>query len=106
MSSVPENRPQHNDDLARISVCQGPHKGRRDHIKPQERAGKICDLRVGQVELILDQRLNGIEDIAVRIVEEVQRRENDQRGSGMEVLRGHRSSEYSMTRQRNRYSLW
>ena len=99
--AAPEDRSQHDDELARIAVCQRANERRGHHVEAQERAGEIADLRLGEVELVLHQRLHREQHVAVDIIQQVQRREHDQRGARLEFRGGHRSSEYSMTLNQN-----
>ena len=48
------------------------------------------------MKFVLHQRLHRKQHVAVRIIEQVQRREHEQRGAGIEFGRSHGSSEYSM----------
>ena len=86
---APENRAQHDDQLARIAIRQRPHKRRGDHVKAQKRAGEISDLRLAEMKFILHQRLHRKQHIAIRIIQQIERGEHEQRGSGMELLLGH-----------------
>jgi hypothetical protein len=47
------------------------------------------------VKLVLDQRLHRKQHIAIHIIEQIQRRQDNQRGSRLKICLGHGSSEYS-----------
>src|SRR6266496_2440288 len=100
--SAPENSPDHDDEFPRITVRQGTDKRRCDHVAEQEGAGQISHLCFVDVEFVLHQRLHGIQDIPVNIVQQVQRGEYCQRCLGVEVRLGHGSSEYSMCAEKMR----
>ena len=93
---APEDCSQHDDQLARIAVRQRADEWRGDHVEAQEGAGEIADLGLGQVKFVLHQRLYREQYVAVDIVQQVQRREHDQRGAWLQFRGSHRSSEYSM----------
>ena len=96
--AAPENCAQHDDELAGIAVGKRPHKGRGHHVEAQKRAGEIADLGLGHMKLILHQRLNREQHVAIHVVEQVQRGQHDQRGARMKFGGGHGSSEYNMAR--------
>jgi hypothetical protein len=93
---APEQRAQHNDELPRVPVRQRPYKRSRNHVETKESAGQISDLCIAQMKLILHQRLHREQHVAVRIIEQVECREDNQRGARLEISLSHRSSEYSM----------
>ena len=98
---TPEHRTQHDDQLARVAVSQRADKRRRDHVEKQKSAGEISDLGVGELEFALHQRLHREQHRAINVVEKVQRRQDDQRGPGIEFAFGHLGKEYSMAACRN-----
>ena len=48
-----------------------------DHVKQKEGAGKICDLRIREMEFSLHQRLYSEQDGAVNVIEQIQRGEQN-----------------------------
>ena len=53
------------------------------------------------MEFILHQRLHRKQHVAVHVVEQIERRQDNQRSARLEISLGHGSSEYSM---RGRFS--
>src|SRR5579864_2231093 len=92
---APEQCTQDDDELARIAVGQRPYEGRRDHVEPEKGAGQIANLGIRQVKLVLHQRLHREQHIAVRIVEQIERSQDNQRRARVKVVLSHKSSEYS-----------
>src|ERR1700731_4376382 len=92
--AAPEDRSQNNDHFAGIAVSQRPRKRGSDHVKAEKGACKISNLRVAEMEFTLHQRLYRKQNRAVDIVEQVQRREQDERGPGIKFRRGHLAKEY------------
>src|SRR5580700_3940965 len=86
---APEERAQNDDELARIAVGQRTDKRRSHHVETQKCAGKIANLRLGKVELVLHQWLHREQHVAVRIVEQIERREYDQRRAWLQFRGGH-----------------
>src|ERR1019366_696137 len=93
--SAPENRAEHDDPLARIAVGQRADKWRRDHIEPEEGAGEISHLSIGEMEFRLHQRLHGKQHRAVNVIQQVQRGQQGQRRAGIEFGRRHLAWEYN-----------
>ncbi len=50
---APEDRSQHDNQLARIAVCQRANERRGHHVEAQERAGEIANLRLGEMKFVL-----------------------------------------------------
>ena len=75
--AAPEKRSQHDDEFARVAVGQRTYERRRNHVETEEGAGQISNLLFGNVELILHQRLDSEQHVAVRIIEQIERRQND-----------------------------
>ena len=86
---TPEDGAEGDDQLARIPIRQRTDKRRSHHVESQKRTGEVADLRLRQVKLGLHQRLHGKQHIPVRVVEQIQRGEHEQRGAGIELLLGH-----------------
>src|SRR3954463_7985998 len=94
--AAPEDRSQNNNQLPRIAIRQRPHKRRRNHVEAKKSASQISNLLFGEMKLILHQRLHRKQHIAVRVIEQIERCQNDQRRPRLQVVLGHRSREYSM----------
>ena len=93
---APEHSPQHDNQLARVAVSQRADKGRGHHVEQQKGAGQISDLGIGEMKFALHQRLHRKQHRSVDVVEEVQRRQDDERGPGIEFALGHLAKEYNM----------
>ena len=98
---APDQGPGDDDALAREAHRKRPHEGRRAHVKNEENAGEQAERRVAAMELRFNQILYCEQHGAVDVIEQVQRRQERQRGARIEFRRGHRSSEYSMEKRRN-----
>lgn len=48
------------------------------------------------MELLLHQRLHRKQHIAIHIIQQIERRQDNQRGARLEISLGHWSSEYNM----------
>src|SRR5579872_7097891 len=92
--TAPENCAQNDDQLARVPVSKRSGKWRRYHVKPQKRAGEISHLRVGEMEFTLHQRLHREQNRTVDVVEEIQRREQDERAPGIKFCLRHLAKKY------------
>src|SRR5271170_4437307 len=55
---APEDGAENDYFLSRIAVGEWTGKRRGDHVKAKKRAGKISDLRIGEMEFALHQRLH------------------------------------------------
>ena len=53
------------------------------------------------MEFVLNQRLHREQHIAVDIVQQIERGQYEQRGAGMELLRGHGLREYSIAKRKS-----
>src|SRR5579872_1410571 len=104
--TAPENCAQNDDQLARIPVSKRSGKWRRYHVKAQKRAGEITHLRVSQMEFALHQRLHRKQNRTVDVVEEIQRREQNERSPGIKFRRGHLAKKYIMWFLRPRVSCY
>ena len=93
---APEHRAQHDDEFPRVAVRQRPHKRRRQHVEAQKRAGQISNLHIGQMKFVLHQRLHRKQHAAIHVIEQIESRQDNQRGAGLEIGLGHGSGEYSM----------
>ncbi len=97
--SAPENSAQDDDQLARIAIGQRAHEWRGHHVEQQKGAGEISDLSVGELEFVLHQRLHCKQHGTINVVQKVQRRQDDERGPGIEFALGHLAKEYNMPRR-------
>src|SRR6185437_7354948 len=94
--AAPEDRSQNDNQFSRIAIRQRPHKRRRNHVEAKKGASQISNLLFGEMKLILHQRLYRKQHIAVRVIEQIERRQNDQRRPRLHIALGHWSREYSM----------
>ena len=78
----PEEGGDDDHRLAREAVAQPAGDRRGEHVGEHEPEGERSDLGVGGVELALDLLLHAGEDVAVNVVDEIKRREEDERGGG------------------------
>src|SRR5580692_10152684 len=101
---APEDRSENDDLFARIPVSQRPGKRRGDHVEAEKRAGKVSDLRIGEMEFALHQRLHRKQHRTVDVVKQVQRRQQSQRGPGIKFRLGHLAKEYITARIETRSS--
>jgi hypothetical protein len=93
--SAPEQRSERDDQLARVAIGQGADEWGGDDVKAEKRAGEISDLDVGQMKLVLHQRLHREQNVAIHVIEQIERRQDEQRVARLEIFPGHRSKEYS-----------
>ena len=94
--ATPEHRPQHDDQLARVAIGERSDEWRGHHVEHQKRAGEISNLGVAEVKFALHQRLHRKQYRPVDVVEKVQRRQEYERGPGIEFARSHLAKEYNM----------
>src|SRR5579872_123703 len=93
--ATPKKCSQNNNEFARVPISQRPDKRRGDHVEPEKRAGQVADLLFGNVKLILHQRLDREQHVAVRVVEQIERRQNNEGSFRLKIVPGHGSSEYN-----------
>ena len=76
---APENRARDNKRLAAKPVAQ-PAAGRRSkHVEEKQSRGEPAHHLVGGVELTLDKGLRAVKNVAIEIVEQVERNEQQDR---------------------------
>ena len=98
--ATPNQSSGDDDPLAREAQRKRPHERRRTHVEDEEDAGQKAEGRVAAMELRFDQVLYGKQHGTVDVIEQVQRRQQRQCRPRIEFRRGHRSSEYSMVKNR------
>src|SRR5260370_29592711 len=79
--ATPEDCAEGDDELTRVPIRQRAYERRRHHVKTQKRAGEIAQLRLAKMKFILHQRLNRKQHIAIRVVKQIERCENDERSA-------------------------
>src|SRR5579864_6746350 len=92
--SAPEDRAQNDDHFARVPVGKRTGKGRGNHVKAEKSAREISDLGVGEMKFGLHQRLHRKQHRTVDVVQQVQRRQQNQRRPRVEFRLGHLAKEY------------
>jgi len=78
--AAPDERSCGHDPLAGVAVGKPSYRRGSHHVTDEECRGEKADLRVIDVEFFLDERLHCIEHVAIDVVQEVQRREQQQSG--------------------------
>ena len=91
---APENRAQEDDQFARVTIGQRPHERRRNHVETQEGTGQESNLSETKMKIFLNQLLHGKQHAAIRVIQQIQRRQYEKCTVRLEILPGHRSSEY------------
>src|SRR6267143_1500046 len=67
---------------ARAAIAPRPENGRCDHVHDHERRNQPADLRVGQPHRALQLRHDGRYDVAIEVVQQVNRGQDAERTSG------------------------
>ena len=78
----PEEGGGNDHGLAGKAVAEPSGDGRRSHVGDHEPEDEGAEFRIGDVELVLDLLLDAGEDVAVDVVYEVERGEEDERDRG------------------------
>src|ERR1041384_6443912 len=66
----------------RLEVGQGAEEGAREHVHDHERGEREAGLGIGEVQLALEKVLDRARHVAVYVVEQVHRREDDDGEAG------------------------
>ena len=82
VDAAPEESGDDDHGFAREAIAEPAGEGRGGHVGDHELEGEGAELRVGDVELVLDLLLHAGEDVAVDVVDEVERGEEDEGGGG------------------------
>ena len=84
--AAPEKCSQNDNEFARVPVSQRTDKRRGDHVEAEERTSQVPDLLFRDVELILHQRLDGEQYVAVRVIEQIERRQNNEGSFRLKIV--------------------
>src|SRR5260370_30101838 len=72
---APKDRAEEDQRVAREAVGEIAENGSGDHIADKKRGGQKAEIGIGGVKFLFYKRLNGEEDGAVDIIEEIQGRQ-------------------------------
>ena len=79
---TPEHRAKDDERLARVPIAEPARERRNEHVGDEERGGKRPHLLIGRMKFALDERNFTGKNVAINIVQQIQRQKQQKRAQG------------------------